>query len=661
MKPQSTTGEFCRAQMSDFSVTSTMKNLIHKFSMSVLIGCAVLASACRSEAQALATVDPAQTWSAYLSWSPMPGDASGYGGSGASSWGAAALQAVFVGNTNLVLSPNTNVYNPASQYWVNADGSGANNMDASFYVQNDSLVNQNLTFTGLCLSNNLAGGYTSQAFIKVFNSSYTLLAEVTSGLVEGQSFLISTSSIPGAAHVQYGFETVGPDANPATASSLGQVVVAVPVGAKLKTDPSKSWAGYMNCQPVNPGSAFGGYGGSSWGTAALQAYFSTTNLYLLPNTNVYDPANPYWVDTDDGSGANLMDANFYVTDDTLANTNVIFTGYCETNSLTNSFTAQAFIKIFDGSYTYLGGTYSGNLIPGQSFSINLDTTGATHVQYGFVTDGPNINPTNLASFGEAVIAASAPVVPPPVWLVPTNNAPTPTQPSASVLCMYNSSGVYANTPGINWFAGWSGAAGSFFTITNTGRSVILESNLQYGGVEFYDPNQIDASSYNTLHFDLWTPNANQFGIQLVSLNPTVAPQVDFSPAGGMITSNHWIGIDIPLSAFTTANPSVVMSDLQQLLWIDNEGGGGVQGGIFYIDNVYFYTATPSPMITSSMSAGSLNLSFPTQNGFNYTIQYKTNLTDAVWQTLTSVSGNGSPQSFADPAGQGTRFYRLSVQ
>lgn len=254
-------------------------------------------------------------------------------------------------------------------------------------------------------------------------------------------------------------------------------------------------------------------------------------------------------------------------------------------------------------------------------------------------------------------------VPPPTVPVPTNNAPLPTQPADQVLSMYNSSGTYTDHSGINWYAGWSGAAGSDFTIAETSAVVKKYASLQYAGVEFYDPNQIDATGYNTLHVDVWSPDANQFGVQIVSLNPTIGPQVNFTPDSGTITTNKWIGLDIPLSAFTNVNPALVLSDLQQLLWIDNQNGG-LTGSTFYVDNVYFYNAAAvalPPVITPGMSGGMVSLAFATQNGFTYTVKYKDNLTDSTWQTLTSVPGNGAVQSVSDPATQAHRFYQVSVQ
>ena len=196
------------------------------------------------------------------------------------------------------------------------------------------------------------------------------------------------------------------------------------------------------------------------------------------------------------------------------------------------------------------------------------------------------------------IGVVIPTIPPPVVInYPTNNAPTPpARAPSAVRSMYNSSGTYTDHAGIGWYAGWSGNAGGNgdYGITNPPSSTVTSTvkkylGLNYAGVEFYNPNQIDTTGMNTLHVDIWTPNANQFGIQLVSLaGGTQAGQVNFLPAGGVITSNSWISLNIPLSQFTTANPNLILTNLEQLLWIDNMGGG-VQNGNFYIDNVYFYS------------------------------------------------------------------------
>jgi hypothetical protein len=661
-----------------------MKTRIQKLIIPLLALCAFIGGAARVNAQVSVTVDPSQSWVGYMNVFALPVNGGAY--IFGQVWGTADLRGAFIGATNLLLQPCTNVWDPANSFWVQADGVTPNTiMDASFYVQNDILANTNVVFTGKCLSNTLTANpepltgvfYTSQAFIKTFDGSYNLLGAATSNLVAGQSFSISLNTT-GAAHVQYGFETIGPDASTATASALGNVVVAVaPPSATVTVDPSQAWIGFMNVFSL-PADGGGYQFGNSWGTSALQADFSgTTNLTLLPCTNVWETSDTYWVKADGVTPNKIMDASMYVQNDTLINSNVVFVGTTLTNTLTNSpepltgvrYTSVAFIKAFDGSFNLLGSA-TVPLVPGQSFGITLGTAGATHVQYGFETIGPDANPATVASLGDVVLAAGIPPSPAPI---PTNNAPTPTRPQSTVLSMYNSSGVYTNTPVERWLAAWSGSSYNTYTIPATGRVVLKYSNLQYAGVEFYnnDPTlgaggdnvggptnfAINATSYDTFHVDIWTPDANQFGIQLVSINPTEAAQVDYLPASGKIIDDHWVSLDIPLSTFAALNTNTVFSDLQQMLWIDNQAGGGVTSGTFYIDNVYFYNA---PRINVSLSGGGAQLSFTTVNGSNYDVQYKTNLTDAVWQTLSTTPGDGAAHIVPDTAGPKSRFYRLYV-
>ena len=68
------------------------------------------------------------------------------------------------------------------------------------------------------------------------------------------------------------------------------------------------------------------------------------------------------------------------------------------------------------------------------------------------------------------------------------------------------------------------------------------------------------------------------------------------------------------------------------------------------------------LITPSLNGGNMVLSFPTDSGFSYQVQYKNGLIDASWSTLgTAVEGNGAVQSVNDPATGSSRFYRLQVQ
>jgi len=82
-------------------------------------------------------------------------------------------------------------------------------------------------------------------------------------------------------------------------------------------------------------------------------------------------------------------------------------------------------------------------------------------------------------------------------------------------------------------------------------------------------------------------------------------------------------------------------------------------------NVNFLMLVPavgSVNLSIARSGNNANISFPTQSGFSYQVQYKTNLVDVNWLPLGSpVAGNGSVQTIPDPIGSQQRFYRLSIQ
>lgn len=72
-------------------------------------------------------------------------------------------------------------------------------------------------------------------------------------------------------------------------------------------------------------------------------------------------------------------------------------------------------------------------------------------------------------------------------------------------------------------------------------------------------------------------------------------------------------------------------------------------------------APVAPTITSSLSGGNVNLSFPTETCYAYTVLCKTNLSDVTWSTLTVTNGTGATAIVSSPATGGSRFYRLSLQ
>src|SRR5689334_329303 len=188
---------------------SILKTLAVSSSLLLVLTCAHAATV---------TVNPSATWLGYMNVfeTPQHGGAFVFG----QPWGTADLTATFSGPV-LTLGPNT--VNDTSSFWYSPSGGpgsvGNKSMDANFYVETTGVyTGQTLTFTGNVLANTLFGhvnqlgnGWTSVAFIKDFAPDYSSSVTVTAPLVNGVfSISLPTVSDP-TRHIQYGFETVGPD------------------------------------------------------------------------------------------------------------------------------------------------------------------------------------------------------------------------------------------------------------------------------------------------------------------------------------------------------------------------------------------------------------------------------------------------------------------
>jgi hyaluronate lyase len=79
-------------------------------------------------------------------------------------------------------------------------------------------------------------------------------------------------------------------------------------------------------------------------------------------------------------------------------------------------------------------------------------------------------------------------------------------------------------------------------------------------------------------------------------------------------------------------------------------------------NANYLMLTPVLTVNAVANGANTTLSFPTQAGFNYQVQYKTNLTDADWMSVgPMVAGNDGKQSIDVPGSGQNGFYRVQVQ
>ena len=198
-----------------------------------LVGCAVLCTTGWVNA-ATVTVDPSATWNGFMNVFELPSNGGGFVFN--SGWGTADLTATFSGPV-LTLGPNS--VNDTSTFWYQGGGAPGNpgnkNMDANMYVEvTGGLSGQSVTFKGNVLSNTFISPYTSVAFIKDFAPDFSSNVTVSTPLTPGV-FSVSLNTLPGVGrHVQYGFETIGPDVWVTDRGPVGNAqVTAIPEPAVL--------------------------------------------------------------------------------------------------------------------------------------------------------------------------------------------------------------------------------------------------------------------------------------------------------------------------------------------------------------------------------------------------------------------------------------------
>jgi hypothetical protein len=138
-----------------------------------------------------------------------------------------------------------------------------------------------------------------------------------------------------------------------------------------------------------------------WGVADLVCLVddpSAGTITLRPN-RVTDTA-PFW-QTGSSSGNKIMDANFYIQDNTLAGTSFTFNGSASstlnntgmTGAITNDFTVTAFIKVFETDFSsVLDSDIIDLRATSGDFTLTMDATAyaGKNIQYGFQFIGPNV-------------------------------------------------------------------------------------------------------------------------------------------------------------------------------------------------------------------------------------------------------------------------------
>ncbi len=187
-------------------------------------------------------VDPASPWQGYINVFNLPSpDGDGAYLTGYAQPVTTELRAAFT-PAGLVISPFTIDPLPDGlndSYWYQPNESGNKSIDANLYVQpaDGTLSGQTVNFSGTVAANSLTSAHTTIAFVKEYTANYSSFT-VSSAVLSPGPFSVSLAiSSDSTKHVQYGFQTIGPNVWPANAGPFGSVLVA--------TDISNSYASWV--------------------------------------------------------------------------------------------------------------------------------------------------------------------------------------------------------------------------------------------------------------------------------------------------------------------------------------------------------------------------------------------------------------------------------
>ena len=230
---------------------------------------------------------------------------------------------------------------------------------------------------------------------------------------------------------------------------------------------------------------------------------------------------------------------------------------------------------------------------------------------------------------------------------PSTAAPTPTASSGDVLSLFGD--AYTNYSSITWHPSW-GQSTQYATPTIGGASTLAYTTFNYEGIEF--PTAVNASSYSSLHLDVWTSDCTTFDVYLINTSPsTVEQKYSITP-----TASGWTSIDIPLSNYT----SIALGKINQIKLQSTPFGWPTGSTSVYLQNFYFWKSANVPTLTNfsvpdhHLGDASFALTAPTSNS-NGTFTYTSSNTNVatVIDNVVTIVGVGTTTITANQAASGS--------
>src|SRR6266545_183848 len=172
------------------------------------------------------------------------------------------------------------------------------------------------------------------------------------------------------------------------------------------------------------------------------------------------------------------------------------------------------------------------------------------------------------------------------------------------------------------------------------------------------------------------------GGALSAATDLIEPTVQITTDGGMTwtavarTSDYLQALDgHPLPAVDFGDPTLATSVFQLtdpqigingIRIIGTEGGtAGGDGflGVFELAVRTDNTGLPQSVTLANVAivSGQFRFEFDSQPGVTHRVQFKNSPSDATWQTLTTITGDGTRKPVTDTLGAGQRIYRVSSE
>jgi len=359
------------------------------------------------------TVATSQAWNGYVNAFNVSDDSYAFG----FSYGAADLRATATA-TSMTLEPNIAIWTAeatnASWFDQGVTPQTANKyIEASSYIEDNTLAGSDLTFTGNVSVSDLGSEYTVVAFVKALdpNNGYATVVNNTADISSTGDFSASATAAELASGyiIQYGFAVTGPLADPAD-TTLGSVVIGEnappPSGNSVTVATSQAWNGYVNAFNLDDSYAFG----FSYGAADLRATATATSMTLEPNIAIWtaEATNASWFDQGAATQTanKYIEASSYIEDNTLAGSDLTFTGNVSVSDLGSEYTVVAFVKALDpnsGYATVVNNTADISSTGDFTASATAAELASGYViQYGFAVTGPLADPADT-TLGSVVI------------------------------------------------------------------------------------------------------------------------------------------------------------------------------------------------------------------------------------------------------------------